>query len=59
MARLGLNVEDMPELKNFDISKEIEALKPGHKFEVGEALFERISPEKTQELKDKYGSEKK
>ena len=59
LARLGLGIADMPELKNFDISKEIEALKPGHKFEVGEALFERISPEKTQELKDKYGSEKK
>ena len=59
LARLGLGIADMPELKNFDISKEIEVLKPGHKFVVGEALFERISPEKTQELKDKYGSEKK
>ena len=59
LARLGLGIADMPELKNFNISKEIEVLKPGHKFVVGEALFERISPEKTQELKDKYGSEKK
>lgn len=59
MARLGLSENDIPELKGFDVKKEIEFLKPHHKFEVGEALFERIVPEKIEELKAKYGSDKK
>lgn len=57
MNKLGLTLENSS-LKDFSVAKEIEALQPGHKFEVGEALFERITPEKTEELKAKYGSDK-
>ena len=59
LARLNLKPADMPALKGFCIEKEIAALQPGHGFTVGDALFERISPERIQELKAKYGSEKK
>lgn len=59
LAKFGLNAAVMPVLKGFNAAKEIEALQPGHKFEVGDALFERIAPEKTEELKAKYGSDKK
>ena len=59
LARLNLKPADMPALKGFNIEKEIAALQPGHGFTVGDALFERISPERVQELKAKYGSEKK
>jgi methionine--tRNA ligase len=59
LAKFDLNAADMPVLKGFNAAKEIEALQPGHKFEVGDALFERIAPEKTEELKAKYGSDKK
>lgn len=59
LAKFGLNAADIPVLKDFNAAKEIEALQPGHKFEVGDALFERIAPEKTEELKAKYGSDKK
>lgn len=59
LAKFGLNAADMPVLKGFNAAEEIEALQPGHKFEVGDALFERIAPEKTEELKAKYGSDKK
>lgn len=59
LAKFGLNAADMPVLKGFNAANEIEALQPGHKFEVGDALFERIAPEKTEELKAKYGSDKK
>lgn len=59
LAKFGLNAADMPVLKGFNAAKEIEVLQPGHKFEVGDALFERIAPEKTEELKAKYGSDKK
>ncbi len=59
LAKFGLNAADMPVLKGFNATKEIEVLQPGHKFEVGDALFERIAPEKTEELKAKYGSDKK
>lgn len=45
-------------LKDFDVRKEMTALKGGEKFEVGEMLFERIAPEKIEELKAKYGSSK-
>ncbi len=58
LAKLGLTVNDMPLLKDFDVAKEINFLKPGHKFTVGEPLFERISPERLEELKQKYGSSK-
>lgn len=58
LAKLHLTVADMPLLKNFDIAAEITAIKAGHPFEVGEMLFERIAPEKVEELKQKYGSKK-
>lgn len=58
LAKLGLTTKDMPLLKGFDVAKEINFLKPGHKFTVGEPLFERISPERLDELKQKYGSSK-
>ena len=58
LKRLGLSVNDMPCLKDFNIAQEIVALSAGQSFEVGEALFERIVPEKIEELKQKYGSAK-
>ena len=58
LERLGLKTEDMPCLQGFDISKEIVAMKEGTPFEVGEMLFERISPERIEELKQKFGSSK-
>ncbi|MBE6467853.1 MAG: methionine--tRNA ligase [Alphaproteobacteria bacterium] len=45
-------------LKNFGIEKEMTALKGGESFEVGDMLFERISDDKLNELKEKYGSAK-
>lgn len=57
MNRLGLSLEGVS-LKDFNIAAEIEAVKSGQKFETGDALFERISPERTEELKTKYGSGK-
>lgn len=57
-AKLNLDKNDLPLLQNFDVAKEIEYLKPGHKFTVGDTLFERITPERTEELKNKYGSDK-
>ena len=55
MAKFGLSSADLPSLKDFNVAKEIEALKPGTAFEAGEALFERITPEKLAELQQKYG----
>ncbi|MBQ7660321.1 MAG: methionine--tRNA ligase [Alphaproteobacteria bacterium] len=55
LQAFSLNLGDA-DLKDFDVSKQIEFLKEGHSFEVGEPLFERISPERTLELKTKYGS---
>jgi len=55
LKSLNLNLDDA-DLNGFDVSKEIEFLKEGHSFEVGEPLFERITPERTLELKTKYGS---
>ena len=55
MAKFGLSEKDMPSLKDFDVAKEIAALAAGHAFEAGEALFERITPEKTAELQQTYG----
>ena len=58
LAKFGLEEKDMPSLKDFNVAKEIETLKPGHKFTVGDMLFERITPERLEELKNKYGSNK-
>lgn len=58
LQRLGLKAENMPSLNGFNVKNEISALKPGQKFSVGEALFERITPERVEELKTKYGSSK-
>ncbi|MCQ2740797.1 MAG: methionine--tRNA ligase [Alphaproteobacteria bacterium] len=49
---------EMTSLKDFDIAKELSFFKGGEKFEVGEMLFERVAPEKIEELKQKYGSSK-
>lgn len=59
MNKLGLSMADAPLLKDFDVKKEIIAIKAGDKFEVGDMLFERITPEVVEELKIKYGSDKK
>ncbi len=58
MAKFGLSTNDMSTLKNFDVAKEMSALPAGHSFEAGEALFERITPEKMSELQQKYGGNK-
>lgn len=57
MAKFGLNEQDMPTLKNFSIKEQIHALPSGHPFVAGEALFERIAPEKITELQQKYGGQ--
>lgn len=58
LERLGLKFEDMPSLDGFDVSAEITAVASGRPFTVGEPLFERITPERIEELKQKYGSNK-
>ena len=58
LERLGLKAEDMPSLKGFDVAEEIAAVKAGAPFTIGDALFERITPERVEELKQKYGSQK-
>lgn len=58
LAKLHLDAKDTPLLKGFNIAKEITAVKAGQPFEVGDMLFERITPEKVEELKQKYGSKK-
>lgn len=58
LNKLGLTSADVPSLKDFDVSKEITALEAGRPFTVGDMLFERITPERVEELKQKYGSEK-
>ena len=55
MAKFGLSSADLPSLKDFKVADEINALASGTAFETGEALFERITPEKTAELQQKYG----
>ncbi len=55
LERLGAKTAS---LKDFDVKEEMNALKGGEDFEVGEVLFERITPEKLEELKAKYGSAK-
>lgn len=54
LAKFGLNLKDNCSLKNFDVAKEIVSLDSGLNFEVGDALFERITPEREEELKQKY-----
>ena len=58
LGKLGLSIDAHSGLKGFNIADVIGYLKPGHKFEVGEPLFERITPERCEELKAKYGSKK-
>ena len=43
---------------DFNVEKEMSALKAGHAFEAGEALFERITPERAAELQQKYSGAK-
>ena len=57
LAKFGLKPQDMPTLKNFNVAEQINTLKAGTPFEVGEALFERITPEKATELQQKYGGD--
>lgn len=57
LAKFGLKSQDMPTLKNFNIAEQINTLKEGTPFEVGEALFERITPERATELQQKYGGD--
>ena len=55
LAKFGLSNKDIPSLNGFDVKKEISTLTAGHAFTLGDALFERITPEKIAELKQKYG----
>jgi methionyl-tRNA synthetase len=55
LDKFGLS---MTGIKNFDVKAEMNYFKGGEKFEVGNMLFERIAPEKIEELKAKYGSAK-
>lgn len=55
LQKFNLKLDDMPLIKNFDVAHEVEALAAGTNFETGEALFERITPEKAVELQQKYG----
>ena len=45
-------------LKDFDVKTEMNVLKGGEAFEIGEMLFERISDDRLNELKERYGSSK-
>ncbi len=56
LQRFGLKTSDLPGLKDFDVAREMTALQPGQPFTVGDPLFERITPERIEELKQKYGS---
>ena len=56
LQRLGLSSDNMPSLKGFNAAQEMQAVKAGQPFEVGDLLFERITPERVEELKQKYGS---
>lgn len=56
LAHFGLKINANADLKDFDLARELAFFKGGENFEVGEALFERISPERLAELKTKYGS---
>ncbi len=56
LQRLGLSLKNMPSLSGFDVKSQLQAVVAGTPFSVGELLFERITPEKVEELKQKYGS---
>ena len=56
LRRLGLSSDNMPSLKGFNAAQEMQAVKAGQPFDVGDLLFERITPERVEELKQKYGS---
>lgn len=58
LKKLNLDYENMHLMSCFDVKKEIEYLADGHPLNAGDALFERISPEQTEALKQKYGSNK-
>ena len=58
LSKFKLSSDNIPALKSFDINKEIVLFKGGESFEVGDALFERVAPEKVDELKLKYGGTK-
>ncbi len=45
-------------IKDFDVKKEMNFFKGGESFEVGDMLFERITPERVEELKTKYAGAK-
>jgi len=57
LAKFGLTEKDAPVLKGLKVQKEITVLKSGMPFEVGEMLFERVTPERFAELQEKYGVE--
>lgn len=56
LQKLGISEQEQLSLKDFNVANEIEKLRAGHQFTIGEPLFERITPEKVAELKQKYGS---
>jgi len=56
LQRLGLSLSDMPVLKEFNAKEQLQAVTAGTPFVIGDLLFERITPEKVEELKQKYGS---
>lgn len=57
MQKFGLDVKNMLNIKDFDVKKEIRYFASGHKFEVGDAIFERVTPEHEAEMQKKYGGE--
>jgi methionyl-tRNA synthetase len=58
LNKLNLTETDLPNFDTLNIEKELNFFDKGHKFEVGDPLFERITPERVDELKEKYGAEK-
>ena len=58
LEKFGLKLEDMPLIKDFNVREQITSLKEGTPFEIGDMLFERITPERIEELKERYGSSK-
>ena len=57
LKKFGLGTETL-NLSDLDVKKELNALAPGTPFEIGDPLFERITPERVEEMKQKYGSSK-
>lgn len=53
LGKFGLSVDNLT-ICGFDVKKEITYLQAGDKFTVGEAVFEKISPERVDKLKQKY-----